>query len=52
MTGYWGIPEIFPAPQGLETIPEMIERTSSFLSELEKMYVLCYNTHKIMKRSI
>ena len=36
MTGYWGIPEIFPAPQGVETIPEMIERTSSFLSELEK----------------
>ena len=36
MTGYWGIPEIFPAPPGVETIPEMIRRTSSFLSELEK----------------
>ncbi len=36
MMGYWGVPEIFPAPQGVETIPEMIERTSSFLSELEK----------------
>ncbi|MBO6242359.1 MAG: histidine phosphatase family protein [Butyrivibrio sp.] len=36
MTGYWGFPEIFPAPPGVETIPEMIRRTSSFLSELEK----------------
>ncbi len=36
MASYWAFPEIFPAPPGVETIPEMIRRTSSFLSELEK----------------
>ena len=36
MTLYWSFPEIFPAPKGVETIKEMIGRTSSFLSELEK----------------
>jgi alpha-ribazole phosphatase/probable phosphoglycerate mutase len=33
---YWTLPEIFPAPKGVETTAQMIERTSSFLSELEK----------------
>lgn len=32
---YWSFPEIFPAPKGVETIKEMIERTTSFLKELE-----------------
>ncbi len=36
MTAYWAFPEIFPAPATVETIREMIERTSSFLGELEK----------------
>jgi alpha-ribazole phosphatase/probable phosphoglycerate mutase len=36
MTAYWAFPEIFPAPKGVETIRQMRERTSSFLSELEK----------------
>ena len=36
MMAYWSFPEIFPAPEGVETIKEMVERTSSFLRELEK----------------
>ena len=36
MMGYWTFPEIFPAPDGVETIKQMRDRTSSFLSELEK----------------
>ncbi len=28
MAGYWGFPEIFPAPPGVETIKSMIQRTS------------------------
>ena len=35
MTAYWALPEIFPAPSGVETVKEMVERTRSFLSELE-----------------
>lgn len=33
---YWSFPEIFKAPEGVETIREMVERTSSFLRELEQ----------------
>lgn len=33
---YWSFPEIFPAPKGVETIAEMVKRTSSFLRELEQ----------------
>ena len=33
---YWSFPEVFKAPTGVETIQEMIERTSSFLKELEQ----------------
>ncbi len=36
MIAYWSMPEIFPAPKGVETIKEMRDRTSSFLKELEK----------------
>ena len=33
---YWSFPEVFKAPEGVETIKEMIDRTSSFLKELEQ----------------
>ncbi|WP_024866891.1 histidine phosphatase family protein [Butyrivibrio sp. FCS014] len=36
MMAYWSFPEIFPAPEGVETIREMVDRTSSFLRELEQ----------------
>ncbi len=36
MMAYWSFPEIFPAPEGVETIRQMRERTSSFLKELEE----------------
>jgi len=36
MTAYWTLPEIFPAPSGVETIKEMVNRTKSFLTELEQ----------------
>ena len=36
MMAYWSFPELFPAPEGVETIKEMVDRTSSFLRELEK----------------
>lgn len=36
MTSYWTLPEIFPAPSGVETIKEMVNRTKSFLTELEQ----------------
>lgn len=36
MMSYWSFPEIFPAPKGVETVKQMIERTSSFLRELEQ----------------
>lgn len=35
MTLYWALPEIFPAPKGVETIASLRERSSSFLKELE-----------------
>ncbi|MCR5402435.1 MAG: histidine phosphatase family protein [Butyrivibrio sp.] len=36
MMSYWSFPEIFPAPAGVETLKQMIDRTSSFLKELEQ----------------
>ena len=36
MMSYWSFPEIFKAPRGVETLREMIDRTSSFLKELEQ----------------
>lgn len=35
MTLYWGIPELFPAPKTVETVSSMVERTRSFMKELE-----------------
>jgi broad specificity phosphatase PhoE len=35
MTAYWTFPEIFPAPKSVETISSMVERSTSFLEELE-----------------
>lgn len=32
---YWYIPELFPAPKTVETLASMIERSHSFLRELE-----------------
>jgi alpha-ribazole phosphatase/probable phosphoglycerate mutase len=39
MTAYWLLPELIPEPKnkGVEGIKSMVERSSSFLSELEKM---------------
>ncbi len=36
MTLYWALPEVFPAPKSVETIPSMVKRSSEFLRELEK----------------
>ncbi len=35
MSLYWALPEIFPAPEGVESIASIVERSSSFLKELE-----------------
>ena len=37
MTLYWTLPEIFPAPRGVETTASLARRAASFLQELEKM---------------
>lgn len=36
MTMFWLLPEVFRAPESVETISSAVARTSSFLSELEK----------------
>ena len=36
MTLYWALPEIFPAPKGVETTGQMVTRSHAFLKELEK----------------
>lgn len=36
MTLYWRLPEVFPAPRTVETIDSMVERSHSFLRDLEK----------------
>ena len=33
---YWALPEVFPAPKGVETISSMKARAASFLKEVEK----------------
>ena len=33
---YWYIPEFFPAPESVEKLSDMIERSHSFLKELEE----------------
>ncbi len=35
MWAYWALPEVFPAPATVEGLKSMVERTSSFLQELE-----------------
>lgn len=47
MTLYWMYPEIFPAPKGVESIKEMVARTSSFVKELdqrcdENILIVCH----------
>lgn len=36
MTLYWALPELFPAPRGVETVASMRRRSAEFLSELEE----------------
>lgn len=36
MTLFWAWPEVIPAPETVETVRSMVERSSDFLSELEK----------------
>ena len=36
MTAYWVLPEVFPAPKSVESIPSMVKRSHGFLRELEK----------------
>ncbi len=36
MMAYWTFPEVFPAPEGVETIKHMRERTASFIEDLKK----------------
>lgn len=35
MTLYWTLPEVFGAPKSVETIESLVQRSSSFLQELE-----------------
>lgn len=35
MTLFWILPEVFKAPATVETVPEMVKRSTSFLQELE-----------------
>ncbi len=36
MMAYWSFPELFPAPEGVETIRHMRDRTASFIEDLKK----------------
>ena len=36
MMAYWSVPELFPAPEGVETVEKMRRRTASFLEDLKK----------------
>ena len=36
MTLYWALPEIFPAPDTVETVESMVSRARSFMQELEE----------------
>lgn len=47
MSLYWALPEVFPAPESVETIESMVKRSSSFLNELkekdyENVLVTCH----------
>lgn len=35
MTLYWALPEVFKAPESVETVDHMVRRSSEFLSEIE-----------------
>ena len=35
MTSYWVLPEVFPAPATVESVASLVERSRSFLQELE-----------------
>ena len=35
MTAYWALPEVFPAPKGVETVESMVKRSQDFLKEIE-----------------
>lgn len=36
MSLYWAMPEIFPAPKGVETVESMVKRSSEFLKDMEQ----------------
>ena len=36
MSLYWALPEVFPAPKGVENIKSMVNRTREFLDELKQ----------------
>lgn len=36
MTLYWALPELFPAPKGVESTASMVKRSREFLQELEQ----------------
>lgn len=36
MTLYWALPEVFPAPRGVESIASMVKRSTSFIEMLEE----------------
>lgn len=36
MTIFWALPEVFPAPKGVESIKSMVRRSSDFISDLKK----------------
>ena len=36
MAQYWALPEVFPAPEGVESVESMVARSSEFLKELEQ----------------
>lgn len=36
MTAYWALPEVFPAPETVETIESMVARSRAFLTGLEQ----------------
>lgn len=47
MSLYWALPEVFPAPESVETIDSMVKRGSEFLNELkgkdyENVLVTCH----------
>lgn len=48
MTAYWALPEVIPPPATVENIASMVERSSSFLREIEQkdyknVLVVCHS---------